>query len=271
MPFYNMITKNKNAFSFSRRQPLIMAFCFLFVFQVFANDATKGLLEKAMAAQKKYQETSAIELYKQVLKLDSVNFTALYNIAYLYQRQGWLEEGINNEKAKQLYTEFKKYAERAYRHYPNTFEGNVLMAGAAARMARYLPAKERVHAAWDIKKYADIAYKLNPNHADVLHMMAWWNYELQKPTWVERKLSDLLFGGLPKGASIENAFAFLEKAIKINPNYSVYYYDMGVFFLYKGDNVKAKEYFKRALGMKPNSPEEVQYVDLAKKRLADLD
>jgi len=266
-----MNTKNKFLFPLSYKQLLIAACCLFFVMQVFASDAISNLLEKAMVAQKKYQETTAIDLYKQVLKLDSINFTALYNISYLYQRQGWLEEGVNDEKAKQYYTEFKKYAERAYKHYPKTFEGNVLMAGAAARMAKFQPAKERVHAAWDIKKYADIAYKLNPNHADVLHMIAWWNYELQKPTWVERKLSDLLFGGLPKGASIENAFAFLQKAIKVNPNYSVYFYDMALFFLYKGDKVSAKEYFKKAINMKPDSPEEVQYLDLAKKRLADLE
>ncbi len=263
--------KQKISVVFSKQKNLLLIVAFLFfTHNLFASDTIKDLLEKAMAAQKKYQEATAIDLYKKVLKTDSINFNALYNIAYIYQRQGWLEEGINNEKSKRLYTEFKKYALTAYRHYPETFEGNVLMAGASARMARYLPAKERVHAAWDIKKYADIAYKLNPNHADVLHMLAWWNYELQKPTWLERKLSDLLFGGLPKGASIENAFMFLQKAMKINPDYLVYFYDMAVFYLYVGDKVKAKEYLNKAISMKPDSPEEVQYLDLSKKKLASI-
>lgn len=245
-----------------------MLFYLLFVFTARGNDTVKALLEKAMAAQKKYQGTTAINLYKQVLKIDSLNFTALYNISYLYQHQGWLEEGINNEKSKQLYAEFSKYAKLAYKHYPNTFESNLLMAGALARMAKFLPAKERVQAAWDIKKYADIAYKLNPNHADVLHMMAWWNYELTKPTWLERKLSELLFGGLPKDASMQNAFSFLEKAMKVNPNYLVYFYDMAIFFLHVGNKVKAIEYLNIAINMEANSPEEVQYLDLSKKKLA---
>jgi tetratricopeptide (TPR) repeat protein len=263
--------RQKTSVVFSKQKTIGLLIALLFfTHNLFASDAVKELLDKAMVAQKKYQETTAIDLYKKVLKIDSINFTALYNIAYLYQRQGWLEEGVNNEKSKQLYTEFKKYALTAYRQYPETFEGNVLMAGAAARMARYLPAKERVHAAWDIKKYADIAYKLNPNHADVLHMLAWWNYELQKPTWLEKKLSDLLFGGLPKGASIENAFLYLQKAIKVNPNYLVYFYDMAVFYLHVGNTVKAKEYLNKAISMKPDSPEEVQYLDLSKKKLASI-
>jgi tetratricopeptide (TPR) repeat protein len=263
------VQKKNMVFGKRKNWLLLIAFLF-FTHNVFSNDTLKALLEKAMAAQKKYQETTAIDLYKKVLKIDSINFTALYNIAYIYQRQGWLEEGINNEKSKQLYTEFNKYALTAYRHYPETFEGNVLMAGAAARMARFLPAKERVHAAWDIKKFADIAYKLNPNHADVLHMLAWWNYELQKPTWLERKLSDLLFGGLPKGASMDNAFLYLQKAMKIKPDYLVYYYDMAVFYLQTGNTVKAKEYLNKAISMKPDSPEEVQYLDLSKKKLASI-
>lgn len=255
----------------TNNQRIVLISCYLlFVFSAYGNDNIKALLDKAMAAQKKYQETTAIDLYKQVLKIDSINFVALYNISYLYQRQGWLEEGVNNEKSKQLYTEFNKYALTAYRHYPKTFEGNVLMAGASARMARFLPAKERVQAAWDIKKYADIAYKLNPNHADVLHMMAWWNYELTKPTWLERKLSELLFGGLPKDASMENAFSFLQKAMKVNPDYLVYFYDMAVFFLHVGDKTKAKEFLNAAIKMKPDSPEEVQYLDLSKKKLATI-
>lgn len=260
--YFGILTNNQHI--------VLISCCLLFVFSAYGNDTIKTLLDKAMAAQKKYQETTAIDLYKQVLKIDSINFVALYNISYLYQRQGWLEEGVNNEKSKQLYTEFSKYAHTAYRHYPNTFEGNVLMAGASARMARFLPAKERVQAAWDIKKFTDIAYKLNPNHADVLHMMAWWNYELTKPTWLERKLSDLLFGGLPKDASMENAFKFLEKAMKVNPDYLVYFYDMAVFFLHVGDKVKAKEFLNAAIKMKPDSPEEVQYLDLSKKKLAAI-
>jgi len=236
-----------------------------------SNDAVKALLEKAQAAQKKYQETTAIDLYKQVLKLDSINFSALYNVAYLYQRQGWLEEGVNNEKAKSLYTTFKKYSDKLYRHYPNTFEGNVVKAGASARMARYQPAKERVLAAWDIKKYGEIAYKLNPTHPDVLHLMAWWNYELTKPTWIERKLSDLLFGGLPKGANMENAFTFLKKAMTMKPDYLVFYYDMAIFYIHSGDETKAKDNLKKAMSMKANSPEETQYIGLAKKKLASLE
>jgi tetratricopeptide (TPR) repeat protein len=98
-------------------------------------------------------------------------------------------------------------------------------------------------------------------------LLAWWNYELTKPTWLERKLSQLLFGGLPKDASIDNAFKFLEKAMKINPNYLVYFYDMAVFFLHVGNKVKAIEYLNTAIKMKPDSPEEVQYLDLSKKKL----
>lgn len=235
-----------------------------------AQDTIETLLKLGAEAQYKYQEITAIEYYKKILDSDSIHFKALYNISYLYQRQGWLIEDFNESKAKEYYTIFQKYADRIYRHYPNTFEGNIVKAGASARMAQYLDAKERVQAAWDIKKYADAAYKINPDNHDVLHMLAWWNYELTRPTWLERKLSLMFFGGLPTGASIEKAINFLQRAMKAQPNYLVHFYDMAIFLIGAGQKEKAIEYLNKALKMQPHSPEEVQYLALAKKKLSKI-
>lgn len=239
-------------------------------FSAKAQENIETLLKLGAQAQAKYQEITAIEYYKKILDIDSVHFKALYQIAYLYQRQGWLIEDFNEEKAKEYYTIFQGFADKMYRHYPNTYEGNVLKAGAAARMAQYLPAKERVQAAWDIHKYAQIAYKFNPKNHDVLHMLAWWNYELTRPTWLERKISLMLFGGLPTGASVEKAIYFLKQAMQAQPNYLVHFFDMAIFLLGDGQKEKAIEYLNIALTMKPNSPEEVQYLALAKKKLIKL-
>lgn len=226
------------------------------------------LLEQAENAQKSYFEMRAIELYKKVLAIDSLNFKALFNVAYLYSRLGWLEEGINEDKARRYYEQCLHYAKMGYRHYPNTFEGNLMMAGAIARYARFMDARGRVYAAWDIKKYADIALKLNPNNPEVNHLLAWWNFELTKPTWLERKLAQLFFGGIPKDASIDSAFAYLYKALKLNPNYMVYYHDLAVFFNHVGNRLKAIENLKKAISIKPTAPEEFQYLEMAKKKLA---
>jgi tetratricopeptide (TPR) repeat protein len=231
------------------------------------NDVSK-LLEQAETAQKNYFESKAIVLYKKALAIDSLNFKALFNIAYLYSRQGWLEEGIDEVKTKKYYELCLHYAKIGYHHYPHTFEANLMMAGAIARYARFMDAKGRVHAAWDIKKYADIALKINPHNPEINHLLAWWNYELTKPTWLERKLAQLFFGGIPKGASMDSAFVFLNNALKTNPNYMVYYYDLAVFFNHVGNKLKAIENLKKAILIKPKAPEEFQYLELAKKKLA---
>src|SRR5690606_32067257 len=223
---------------------------------VLAQSTIENLLKHAQEAQKNYQEWRAISIYKQVLQKDSANATALFNIAYLYQRQGWLEEGINDDKSKEYYQQCFNYSEKSFALYPNSFEANLIKAGAIARMARFYDAKGRVQAAWDIKKYADIAMKMNPNHPEILHMLAWWNYELTKPTWLERKLAQVFFGGMPKGASMDNAFQMLQKATSMNPNYIVYYYDLAVFFQHIGNKMNAIENLKKAISLKPIAPEE---------------
>lgn len=233
-----------------------------------SSDEIDKLLQQAEQAQRNYFEMRAIELYKKILAIDSLHFKALFNVAYLYSRQGWLEEGINEEKTKRYYQQCLHYAKTGYRHYPHTFEANLMMAGALARYARFMDAKGRVQAAWEIKKYADVALRLNPDNPEVNHLMAWWNYELTKPTWLERKLAQLLFGGIPKDASMDSAFAYLYKALKIKPDYLVYYYDLAVFFNHIGNKLKAIEHLKKVLSLKPQAPEEFQYLEMAKRKLA---
>lgn len=146
------------------------------------NDV-EAMLKEAKHAQDSYQDAKAVALFEKILLIDSLNMEALYNAGYIYSRLGWMEEDYNEELAKNYYLKCKYYADKVYKYYPNTFEANLLMAGAIARLTKYGSTKERVTGAWDIKKYADIAYKFRPEDPLLKHMLAWWNYELSKPTW----------------------------------------------------------------------------------------
>jgi tetratricopeptide (TPR) repeat protein len=50
----------------------------------------------------------------------------------------------------------------------------------------------------------------------------------------------------------------------------VYYYDLAVFFNHVGNKVKAIEYLQKAINIKPKAPEEFQYLELSRKKLASL-
>lgn len=234
------------------------------------KDAIPQLLEDAKKLRDTYQDAKAITAFEKVLQLDSVHMEALYNAGYLYSRLGWIAEDTDQDKAKFYYTKSKYYADRTYRHYPNSFEANLLMAGAIARLAQYGTTKERVITAWDIKKYADVAAKLRPEDPILKHMLAWWNYELSKPSWIERSMADMLFGGIPKGADIQKAISLMKELITYRPDYIVYRYDLALMYEYLGDEKSALQYLQSALSLTPKTPEEYNYVVAGKKFLARL-
>ncbi|MDX2002400.1 MAG: hypothetical protein SFW35_08205 [Chitinophagales bacterium] len=234
------------------------------------KDKVKQLLEQATKARETYKEDQAIQLYKQVLALEASNLDALYNVGLLISRKGWLLEDTNEPLAIQYHKEALEWAKKTYKLYPNTFEGNVCMAAAIGRLAKYYDTKERVQSAWDIKKYADAAAKYNPSHPGLKHLLAWWNFELSKPTWLERSMANMLFGGLPKGADVKRAIQYMQELIKLNPNYTVYSYDLAKFYEYVGDKVKAIQCLKHVIGLKPVTPEDAPYIEAAKRFLKRL-
>ena len=228
------------------------------------------LLQKAAKARDAFDDNGALSWYRAVLAKDSTNLEANFNMGIITQRKGWLLEDVNNDDAKKYYTEARAMAQKLYNMYPNSFEANLSMAGTIGRLTKFGSAKERVQSAWDIKKYADAAYKLRPNDPQLKHLLAWWNFELSKPSWFERSMAQMLFGGLPKGANVNTAISLMLELIKFNPNYVVYGYDLARFYEYAGDKVKAIESLKRVLTLPPHAPEETTYLQSAKRLLNKL-
>lgn len=235
------------------------------------QNQVQQLLAEAKTAQDKYQEDKALALYDQVLKLDAKNLAALFNKGYILLRKGWMaEEDEDKTVAEQFYRKAQELAVKTYALYPHTFEANLSMAGTTARMAQFLSAKERVHAAWDIKKYADSAAFYQPNSPDLKHLLAWWNYELTKPTWLERSLANMLFGGIPGDADMGKSVKLMQELISYRPDYTVYQYDLAIFYNYIGNKDKAIELLKNVIKLTPKTPEDYGYLKSARKFLERL-
>ena len=264
--------------TFFRTYPLAL----LLLFSVLAIKATAGndnpggnerlalALGEAAKARDAYDDVHAISYYKLALGIDSTNLEALFNLGMIIQRKGWIAEDHSKEEAVVYYKEAKIYADKAYRLYPKTFEANLSMAGTIGRLTKFGTTKERVQGAWDIKRYADAAYKINPTSPLLIHLLAWWNFELSKPTWFERQMAEMLFGGLPKGANSKLAVDYMLRLIQLNPNYIVYGYDLAKFYDYLGQKANAIASLKRVVTLTPHAPEEFNYLKAAQKYLSKL-
>lgn len=227
------------------------------------------LLQKAKELKVSYNEPQALNAYLKVLKFDSTNYNALWNASFLYSRVG--NRFDNKEKQKEYFHKAKELAERALKVDSNDAESNFVMSVAMGRMALISGAKARVAASHDIKHYAEMALKYDSLHAGAWHVLGRWNYEVANLNFAERMAAHLLFGGLPKGASDQNAINDYKKAIKYDSDNMLYYRDLAIVYKKEGKKQKAVETLKQLLSLNPKSPDDPKYVKEAKEMLQKLE
>jgi len=69
-------------------------------------------------------------------------------------------------------------------------------------------------------------------------------------------MCNLLFGGVPEGASIEEALRSYETAIRLWPDYIVFYYNKALALQYRGEHLKMIATLEKALQLAPKDPDD---------------
>lgn len=212
------------------------------------------------------EEKKALTLYNKILKKNPKNFTALWRSSLLYARIG---HRLEDEKQADYYKKAKKRAQRALEVKPRNTHANYAMAVALGRMAQIAGAQERVAASRKIKKYARLAIKYDSTNADAWYLLGRWHYEVDNLSFAEQLAANLLFGGLPD-ASTKKAAKYIEKAIKLNPNDILYYYDLARAYAELGRTSAAIGVCRKALNMPTRSPSDPITKDKCRELIDDL-
>ena len=206
------------------------------------------LLQEAKTLRTQFKEEEALQKYLEVLKKDQLQYDALCGASFMYCRIG--NRTLDEAKKKEYFNGAKRLAEYAVKIKPNDAESNFVMAAAVGRAAEYLSTKERVASSTTIKKHAEAALAANPNHPGANHVMGMWHYRVANLSWAERSAANIIFGGIPKGASNENAVKYISKAISLRPDYILYVHDLGLVYKAMEKYSDAISTFKKAVNMK---------------------
>lgn len=145
------------------------------------------------------------------------------------------------------------------------------MGAAKAKLAEFLGSGEKVKTARELEQHARFLLNRRSDNPDVWYLYAWWHFEISRVSLADRFLAALLFGGLPNGASADQAIECLQKAIALKPDYSAYRHDLGVFYERTGNPALAREMYRAAIRTPPKTPEDPVFIEKARKRLARLD
>ncbi|HKJ31122.1 MAG TPA: hypothetical protein VKA34_04800 [Balneolales bacterium] len=248
---------------------LLLAF-YPLTFAIAQQDTSQeqNLLRNARELKESYNEPQALDTYLKVLRIDSTNYEALWNASFLYSRIG--NRFKDKNKQKEYFHKAKDLAERALKVNSRDTESNFVMSVAMGRMALISGPKARVAASNDIKHYAEQALKYDSLHAGAWHVLGRWNYEVANLNFAERMAANLLFGGLPKGASDKNAIEDYKKAITYDGSNILYYRDLAIVYRKEDQDQKAIETLNKLLSLSPKSPDDPKYIKEAKKMLKKL-
>jgi tetratricopeptide (TPR) repeat protein len=214
---------------------------------LFSQDVSQ-LLKEAQQQEALLHENEAFLKYAEVLKKESGNPIALWKCSELCSRIGARQ--ADKEKMRPYFAAAKNYASAAIRINPNSAEANFAMAFALGRISQISNAKDRVMMAKDVKMYADISIRLDPNNFRAYHILGRWNYDVSNLNLAEKSFARLFYGKIPD-ASLDDAIADFEKSRIINPGFILNYYELARSYHRKDDNKRAVANLRILLGL-PN-------------------
>ncbi len=212
---------------------LLFFSCLIYAQDINSYISQAGQYESAM------NDEQAVVKYKEALKIQPNNIFAICKASELCSRIG---ARLKNDKAKQAdyFAAARTYAQTALKLEPLNSESNFVMALVTGREAIIKGGKEKIMAVKEVKNYADLSIKYNPNNFKAWYILGKWYYEVSGLNYFERTAVRMFFGALPK-AEIDDAIACFEKSKSINPGFVLNYLSLAKAYKKKDEEPKAKQ------------------------------
>ena len=143
------------------------------------------LLKEASNFELKFNETEALDKYKEVIVIEPSNYKALQNIIELSCSIGSREKKVND---KRLYYESAlAYANRIFIIDSTNANTYYLLAMVSGKLTEVeTENKKKVNLVKDIKEYADKSLAINPNHGLANFILGKWHFEMLDLSWFKK-------------------------------------------------------------------------------------
>lgn len=195
-------------------------------------------------------------------------FTVLHRLARV---ESMLAEDASGEEGRRLVAAAVEHAREAVKTAPDSAAGHLELAVALGRQALKEGPKTQLSLSREIKSEVDRTLALDPAQGRAWHVLALWNRKLASLNFIERAVAKTVLGGVPKGASMENAVADLQKAIELESAYVNHRLELGRTFMELKRPNDARRELERAVSLPPGgSPLDPKYQAEARELLARL-
>jgi len=207
-----------------------------------------------------FDNHTALQHYLAALKEDPSDYQALWKGARAFADVGKTFEKSEKQKAKALYQRGDSLARIAVQLYPDSADSHFALALCVGRVALFEGGKTKIRLSKEVKQEADKALALNPNHDSAYHVLGRWHYNIATLGWALKAVAKIVYGGVPPGATLEEAAKMFSKAIEIKSSKPVHRLEYARTLIALKQYSNAREQLQQCIGLP-----QVQWDDPASK------
>lgn len=233
-----------------------------------AADSAQAIAQ-ADAQYAKFDFEAALATCRTALAADSTNYDLTWRKARsLTDRGARATYDGAKPKAQAAFEEAVTAGRKAVVLDSQKPEGHLELAVALGRLALFKGGKDKIRMSKEIKSEADRALAIDPKQDRAEHVIARWNRGIAELSFFEKTAANTILGGLPKGASYDEAVTHFERAITLNPDYTNHHVELGRTLLKLGLKAKARAELEKAMACPPRTPFDTEYKHDAQQLMA---
>lgn len=215
-----------------------------------------------------FDNAAAREHYGRAVAIDSTSYDALWKFSRACTD---CAAAAPKDKQAALSAESERFARKCVALYPDSAQAHFILALSLGRMANLAGGKRRIALSKEIKHEAESTLDLNPKHFGAMHILGRWHYGIASLSWVERSFAKIIYGGVPKGASMENARSYFEQAIAIDPKTPINHYWLGETLIKLKDYPGARAELERCTELDDVLWDDKRTKEKARQSLKDIE
>jgi len=198
--------------------------------------ALTSAIREGDAAFDKFDNETARRCYERAFAIDSTRCEVRWKLARADVHRGM---AVPDAERKQWFVAAGHHARRAVALCPESAEAHFFLAVSVAQITKVIGGKRRIEVSKDVQREAEATLALDPAHAGAMHVLGRWNYEIAGLSWLSKVAAKVVYGGVPPGASYEQAKVWFERAIVSRP-------DMPLNHLWLGETLIKLDDYARA-------------------------
>ena len=209
--------------------------------------STAAALEQGRAFERTFDFEHAYSTYREAARTDTTTYELWWRLAKAAGDRGQrLDFDGKKAAAEAAYAEAVHASRRAVRLDPGGWEGHSGLAANLGRLALFEGGRSKIRISKEVRAEAERALQLNPRDDRADHVLARWHRAIAQLSFFEKAAAKVVYGGVPEGASMNDAVTLFERAIAIDPDYANHRLELGRTYLALGLKDKAREQLERA-------------------------